>query len=461
MIEERVKSFIEKYNLSGKFLVAFSGGFDSMCLLDVLHKMGCEVVAIHLNHNWRGEESRQEEENCRKFAFERGIEFYSEILPDDIAQTENDARNARYEFFEKCAKKFNSKVVFTAHNYNDNAETVLYRIIKGTGTQGLQGILEHRDIYFRPLLSVSREDIEKYCLSNGLNPNKDSSNEDTKYKRNLIRKEILPLMQDINPNVIDAINSLSQIAKEDEKGENSQKYFVRQLLINNNLDYDRKRIEELSNFIEKNKTSKSGKTISLSKDLWLFVNDKEIKVVTKPEKLNLEIKVNKEGEYEFGDKIFSIEAAKQLGSYAAKNLEVQRAGGQEVRLFNDSSLSEILQSKQPDTVLSPYRPIALSPEISYTSNFPHDSEFKAYISTDKIDFTLRCRQDGDFIQPLGCKGKQKLKKYLNEKKVPKFEKDNIILLCKDKEVLWVSGYGLSEKIKVTDKPTHIIELRGK
>lgn len=116
---------------------------------------------------------------------------------------------------------------------------------------------------------------------------------------------------------------------------------------------------------------------------------------------------------------------------------------------------------QPDTVLSPYRPIALSPEISYTSNFPHDSEFKAYISVDKIDFTLRCRQDGDFIQPLGCKGKQKLKKYLNEKKVPKFEKDNIILLCKDKEVLWVSGYGLSEKIKVTDKPTHIIELRGK
>ena len=106
MIEESVKTFIEKYNLSGKFLVAFSGGFDSMCLLDVLHKMGCDVVAIHLNHNWRGEESRQEEENCRNFAHQKGIEFYSETLSDDIAHTENDARDARYKFFEKCAYSF-------------------------------------------------------------------------------------------------------------------------------------------------------------------------------------------------------------------------------------------------------------------------------------------------------------------------------------------------------------------
>ena len=445
MIEERVKSFIEKYNLSGKFLVAFSGGFDSMCLLDVLHKMGCDVVAIHLNHNWRGEESLQEEENCRNFAHQRGIEFYSETLPLDIAHTENDARNARYEFFEKCAKKFNSKVVFTAHNYNDNAETVLYRIIKGTGTQGLQGILEHRDIYYRPLLSVARKEIENYCLSNGLKPNKDSSNENTKYKRNLIRKEILPLMQEINPNVIDAINSLSEIAKEDENGENSQKYFIRQLLIDNNLDYDRKRIEELAKFFEENKTSKSGKTMSLSKDLWLFASEKGTKVISKPQKSDLEISIKKEGEYEFGDKIFSIKAAK---------------------LDN----GEILKAQQTNTNISTLQPFNPStdnnshtsiPPYLHTSNFPSDSEFKAYITTDKIDFTLRCRQDGDFIQPLGCTGKQKLKKYLNEKKVPKFEKDNIILLCKDKEVLWVSGYGLSEKIKVAGKPTHIIELRGK
>lgn len=408
MIEERVKSFIEKYNLSGKFLVAFSGGYDSMCLLNILNKLGYDLTAVHLNHNWREDESRKEEENCRHFALQNGIEFYSETLPDNIPHTENDAREARYKFFEKCSEKFNSKVVFTAHNYNDNAETVLYRIIKGTGTLGLQGISERREIYYRPLLNTTRLEIEEYCRQNGLKPNKDSSNEDTKYKRNLIRKEILPLMTQINPNVIDAVNSLSQIAREDNEQKNSQKYFIRQLLIENNLDYDRKKIEEISEFITANSNSKSGKTMSLTENLWLFASNKEIKTITKPEKSDQKIEIKKEGKYKIGDKIFSI----------------------------------------------------ISTSNFQNKKFPKDSEFKAYISLNELDFTLRYRKDGDFIQPLGSSGRQKLKKYLNEKKIPNHEKDKIILLCKGQEVLWVSGFGISDKVKVTDKPTHIIELRG-
>ena len=408
MIEERVESFIEKYNLSGKFLLGFSGGFDSMCLLDVLHKIGCDVVAIHMNHNWRGVESSQEEENCRNFAEQRNIPFYSEILPDKIPHTENDAREARYKFFENCAKKFDSNAVFTAHNLNDNAETVLYRIIKGTGTIGLEGILEKRGIFYRPLLTTSRVEIEEYCKLNNLNPNKDSSNENIKYKRNLIRKKILPLMKEININVIDAINSLSQIAKEDKNGENSQKYFVRQLLIENNLIYDRKKIEDLSKFIEEYKNSKSGKTMSLTDNLWLFVNNKEVKVIKSYSKPNIEVKISIEGEYKINDKIFSIRKC--------------------------------------------------SENINY---YPKDIEYKAYISIKEIDFTLRYRKNGDYIQPLGCSGKQKLKKYLNEKKIPNHEKNNIVLLCNGNEVLWVTGFGISDKIKVKDKPTHVIELRGK
>ena len=162
MIKDCVEKFINKYNLTGTFIVAFSGGYDSMCLLDVLSKITNNIVAVHLNHNWRGEESQKEEENCRKFAQSKNIKYYTETLPDNIEKTETSAREARYEFFKKCAKKFNSKVVFTAHNYDDNAETILYRIIKGTGTVGLQGILEQRDIFYRPLLKISREEIKKY-----------------------------------------------------------------------------------------------------------------------------------------------------------------------------------------------------------------------------------------------------------------------------------------------------------
>ena len=220
-IQQTIKEFLEKYNLNNPentYLCAFSGGYDSMCLLHSLKQITPQnrIVAIHLNHNWRGEESNQEEENCRNFCSEIGVEFYSEKLSSDIPHTETAAREARYEFFESCSKKFNSKIIFTAHNKNDNAETLIYRICKGTGIRGLCGIAENRGIYYRPLLQISREIIEKYCTDFNLKPNNDSSNSDTSYKRNFIRAEILPkLNKKINPNTIEMVNSLSNAARED------------------------------------------------------------------------------------------------------------------------------------------------------------------------------------------------------------------------------------------------------
>lgn len=411
MIKTQVKNFIEKHNLSGTFIVAFSGGYDSMCLLDVLHKLKYDIVAAHLNHNWRGEESLKEAKVCEEFCKTNGIEFYTETLSDKIEKTETAAREARYDFFKRCALKYNSDIVFTAHNFEDNAETVLYRIIKGTGVYGLQGISEQRDIFYRPLLKTPREQIEKYCIENDLKPNNDSSNANTKYKRNLIRHKILPLMKEINPKVINAINSLSEIARNDDE----QKVFVRQLLLDNKLDYDRKKIEEICKFIDENKNCKSGKTLSLTTNLWLFVNCNKIEVITKNPTNNDEISIKKEGEYIFGNYKITLS------------------------LWEREQLQEHSEPQLQEKV------------------YPKDSECIAYINTDKIDFTLRYRKDGDIIQPLGCKGTQKFKKYLNEKKIPNHEKDSIPLLCRGNEVLWAAGLGLSEKIKVKDRPTHIIK----
>lgn len=373
-----------------------------MCLLDVLYKLNCDIIAVHLNHNWRGEESLQEAKVCENFCNQRNIKFYTETLSDDIPCTETCAREARYDFFKRCAEKFNSNVVFTAHNFDDNAETVLYRIIKGTGIKGLEGITEKREIFYRPLLKTTRCEIEKYCHKNKLEPNNDSSNKNTKYKRNLIRHKILPLLKEINPKVTYAINSLSDIVKED----NTQKSEIRELLVKNNIDYDKKKIDKIYDFINANKTSKSGKRMSLTTDLWLFVSNKETKVISKNIKSTNEIKITKEGDFQFEDFIFSIKKFKQ--------------------------------------------------EIK---SYPKDCELTAYINTDNIDFTLRHRKDGDFIQPLGLKGTQKFKKYLNEKKIPNHQKDEIVLLCNCNEVLWAAGFGLSDKIKVTQYPTHVIKLR--
>ncbi len=419
MIVEKVKDFIKKYNLSGTFVVAFSGGYDSMCLLDILNKAGYDVAAVHLNHNWRGKESLEDAKNCREFAERNNIKFYSETLGNEIEKTETAAREARYKFFKRCAERFHSKVVFTAHNFDDNAETVLYRIIKGTGTIGLQGIAEHRDIFYRPLLGVTREEIEKYCRLNELTPNIDSSNYNTNYKRNFIRHKILPILREINPKVSEAINTLSEIAKDDnqlidnylsanllEASKIEQKRIIYKILTHYNLDYDKKKIDNIQKFIQENRNSKSGKKCSLTDNLWLFVSSTKTEVVRKKEKNSAEIEITHTGIYDFGEYRFSIE--------------------------------------QTDII----------PE-----QYPKDSDFKAFIETGVINFVLRHRKNGDIISPLGSSGTQKLKKYLNEKKIPQHEKDDIVLLCDKNEVLWAAGLGLSNKIKVVNKPTHVITLK--
>lgn len=441
-IQQKIESFLKDYKLNKveyTYLVAFSGGYDSMCLLDSLkrNRPKNKIVAIHINHNWRGEESDCEENNCRIFCKKIGVEFYCEKLDNKIPHTETAAREARYKFFENCAKKFNTEIVFTAHNKNDNAETLIYRICNGTGITGLQGISENRDIYYRPLLSVSREDIEKYCQDNALKPNSDSSNFDTKYKRNFIRAKVLPTIKEVNSNILENLTTLSAVAKEEteivnlyldfvlskislngkidtnaylQQSESVQKRIIYNIFIQHNLDYDRKKILQVFDFIKKNSTSKSGKTYSLTTDLWVFVSEKFIEI-TQMTTQNLPIlHITKEGYYTYGD--FIMELTK----------------------FNEK-----------------------------IEKFPQDSKNIAYINLEQIplDFELRQRKEGDVIQPLGLCGTQKLKKYLNEKKIPKHEKDNLLFLANGTEIFWAIGLGISDKIKVNSKPTHILKFYKK
>ena len=430
-ISEKVRDFLESYNLiDSKFpiLIAFSGGFDSMCLLDIVSKIRHNTIAIHQNHNWRADESAREEENCRQFCMEKNIEFYSERLPSDVKKTETAAREARYKFFEKCAQKFNSKAVLTAHNANDNAETLIYRLAKGTGTKGLCGIAEKRGIFYRPLLDIKRTDIEKYCKENNLVPNFDSSNENTLYKRNLIRKKIIPQMEKINPLAIDMINSLSKNASSDNAiideylksldkpyaTENFTNYtnelqtrLIYNLFEKANIEIDKNKISRTLKFIHENKLSKSGKTLAIAQDLYIFVNNIHIELIKKTGKQHdIEVKIKSEGVYELENKVFKIAGC----------------------------------TERPD-------------------KFPADVELTAYADLSGFeDLTLRTRRDGDIIKPLGTSGTQKLKKYLNEKKVPSYKKNELLFLASGKEILWAPSLGISESIKVVTNPTHMLKL---
>ena len=208
-----VENFLAKYNIKDKkVIVGFSSGPDSVAMAFLLSKLSIifnlKIILAYFNHNWRPKEALIELEFAKEFAKKIGADFYSEAAPLDALKTEENARELRYSFFENCMTKHKTDIVFLAHNKNDNVETLVYRLIKGTGIHGLCSIPEIRDNYYRPLLKITKEEILNYLKENNLEYKIDSSNDDVKHKRNLIRKEILPLFEKINPSYINNIENL-------------------------------------------------------------------------------------------------------------------------------------------------------------------------------------------------------------------------------------------------------------
>ena len=444
---DRVIHFLKKYNLQDKtIIVGFSGGNDSMCLLDILSKIkdlpefeDLNIVAAHFNHNWRGEESLKEQEVCRIFAASRGIEFYTKTASPNMKKTENDARIARYEFFEEAFEEYDADAVFTAHNKDDNAETVLYRVIKGTGIIGLRGISEKRKYFYRPLLKTYRKEILQYCIDNNLTPNEDSSNLNPAYQRNFLRLNVIPALEKVNPEVKDALNILAENATSDNEiieeylstlrknvinvdkinveeykklSKPIKKRFVYEYIQILGLDYDSKKINEVFNFIESNIEKRNGSTLSLATAMWLYTDNKIIETIPRKKQVLSDkfdpIEISEEGDYKFGNHTFTL------------------------KKYDDNMLFVFPNS---------------------TANF-------AYIDLSNVKFplVLRTRKDGDIITPFGMKGSMKLKKYMNSKGVNKHKRDDIPLLCNETEVLWVTGVGINDKVGVKDKPTHVVEF---
>ena len=450
-MEKIIKQFLEQkklLNSNNIFVIGFSGGFDSMAMayalinLAKIHRF--KIVLAHLNHNWRAEKSLQEAENCKKFAQEKGVEFYTEILPDNIPHTETAAREERYKFFQRAAYKFNTDKIFTAHTQSDNIETVLQRIIKGTGVSGLCGIPDERFekniIIYRPILTCLRKDILAYCKKNKLTPNNDNSNNDTKYFRNKIREKLLPeLKKNYDNNVEKAIARLIQNAKDTEEiaeeflqkeftnlyDENYiltkeflklsapiKKYIIRKLFINNSIDYDKKRIEETILFAEDASRSKAGKTLSIGKELWLFVNNKVMDILDKTSYNTT-----------FARTEINMNGETYLEEFNAV-IKVTKWNGDAPKTF----------PKETDNVIF------------------------ADFSDIKQPLTLRTRLFGDVIVPFGKNSPIKLKKYLNNKGLSKHEKSKVLLISSEKEVLWVINLGISNNIRVKNMPTHKVEF---
>ena len=228
MLKNKVKQTIIKYDLikSGdRIVLGVSGGPDSICMLYILNELSKEfsfsLSVAHINHGIR-ENAKIDEQYVKQKCEELNLKCY--ILHADVEKEakeqkrglEEMGRIVRYNFFEEVLEKEKANKIAIAHNANDNVETIIMNILRGSGTSGLKGIEPKNDKYIRPLIEIKREEIEEY--TNDLHPRHDESNDDNEFTRNKIRNIVIPyIKQEFNPNIVDTITRLSLISKEETK----------------------------------------------------------------------------------------------------------------------------------------------------------------------------------------------------------------------------------------------------
>lgn len=232
-----------------KILIAFSGGPDSIYLYYYLKKMGYNLYICYVNHNLR-EDVKNDIEFVKNFCIEENIPFTIKSVKLN-SFNENTAREKRYEELENARKEFDCEYVATGHNMNDNVETILFRITRGTGINGLKGIPKKRGNIIRPILDIRKEDIVDYLNKNNIKYLKDYTNDQNIYSRNIIRNKVIPILKEINPNVINNIaNLIKLINSENEKNE-----FIISELQKYDININKNKVDEIKQSFQKNGTS--------------------------------------------------------------------------------------------------------------------------------------------------------------------------------------------------------------
>lgn len=278
-MKNKVIDTIKKYNLiepEDKIVLGVSGGPDSISMLNILNEikeeLNFEIYVAHINHMIR-EEAEDDEKYVQKYCEKNNIQFFSQRI--DVKQvannmktgTEEAGRKIRYDFFEEVMQNVGANKIAIAHNKNDKIETIIMNLLRGSGASGLKGIEPIRDNkYIRPLIECERQEIEQYCEENNLNPRIDKTNFENDYTRNKIRNIIIPyIKKEFNPNIIETINRLSQVATEESDYLDRQTSKIYQdLLIERNQNQI---VLKLKEFNEQEKVIKSRIILLATKQL--------------------------------------------------------------------------------------------------------------------------------------------------------------------------------------------------
>jgi tRNA(Ile)-lysidine synthase len=454
MIKKVIKT-IERYKLLNKkdrVVAAVSGGPDSTALLVALVQIASlldfSIIVAHFNHGLRGAKSDEDEKYSQELAKKMGLIFVSGKMDQKLRQKgespEDFYRQQRYQFLNKVAEDYNAQKIALGHNIQDQAETVLLNLLRGSGLEGLKGILPMREGKFiRPLIEVSRGEIIAFLSKARISCCQDSSNESKIYLRNKIRGELIPYLKEkFNPRIEENLAQMAEILRQDDDYiGNSVKEAMKSTYIQNqsnrislNIEY----VKGLAPAIRSRLFKKILESLNPEKNGFSFSNIKALERLAQ---------ITESG------KRFSLPLGIEVKrEYDNLILERDKACLKQVDYEYPVNIPGIIHVKETNRTIS----------IEKTSRDKMDrhSKNKVYLDLDKIQqpVILRNRRGGDRFQPLGMKGRQKIKSLFINRKIPRHKRNEIMLLVDQNSVIWIENMHLSDRVKISPQTINILGL---
>jgi tRNA(Ile)-lysidine synthase len=454
-------------DLERPVLVAVSGGADSLCISEFMLQEGYSVVVSHFDHKLRPD-SAADAEVVSNYAQSRGLRFIlgEEDVPARVVQAqesvEEAARNARYQFLFKSAQEIGAQAVVVGHTANDQVETVLMHLLRGSGLTGLGGMSYrwlpnawHAEIpLVRPLLGVWREEILIYCQERGLSPVEDPTNQDPAYFRNRLRLELIPYLETYNPAASRLIWQTAQVLRGD--GE-----LISQLV---EAAWSQCFQAAGDDYVAIN----ARQTMEYSLGMQRRIIRKAIALL-RPDLRDISFEAVENGVEQIQavepfaevDLISGLKLVSEPGILWIAEWEAELPAGDWPQVEQDQSPLELngelnLQAgwviKAKKTAID---------NVSYSSHDSLAELNQVWLDLERIEWPLlvRTRRDGDRFRPFGMEGhSQKLSDYMINQKIPRRARTNWPLVCSGDEIVWVAGNRPAHSFEITGKTKEVVTL---